>query len=94
MMLYRTLAGLAAITTGTVVFFFVTGLADGSVSSFNIGLWLALLALAIAPLAGGIALHRQGRTGAGRLLLALLAVPAVIGGLVLLVLIVNPPHWN
>ena len=35
--------GIAAIVTGLAVVFFVVGLADGSVSSFNAGLWALIL---------------------------------------------------
>lgn len=94
MILYRVLVGLATLTAGCAVLFFVIGLGDGSVSSFNIGLWMALLAATLGPLAGGIALHRRGRTLAGKVLLALLAVPAVLSGIVALVLILAPPRWN
>ncbi len=74
--------------------FFILGLGDGTVSSFNIGLWIPLLAATVGPLVGGIMLHRRGQTAAGKLLLALLAMPALIALLVLPVLILNPPRWN
>ena len=43
-MLFRILCGIDG-AIGLLVFgFFLAGLADGSVSSFNIGLWMGLLA--------------------------------------------------
>jgi hypothetical protein len=41
--------GIAAIVTGVVVLFFVLGLADGTVSSFNAGLWTLLLLVILQP---------------------------------------------
>jgi len=35
--------GMAAVVTGVVVLFFLLGLADGTVSSFNGGLWALVL---------------------------------------------------
>ena len=35
--------GIAAVVTGVAVCFFLIGLADGSVSSFNAGLWMLIL---------------------------------------------------
>ena len=49
--LVRTLLGIGLLVAIVVVYFFVVGLADGSVSSFNMSLWLGLLA-AVAAAAG------------------------------------------
>ena len=94
MVIYRSLLCLAGLTAAVVIGFFLEGLADGTVSAFNIGLWLPLLAVVGGLLGGGILLHRGGRTAAGKTLLALLAAPALLGGVVMLVLIVNPPNWH
>ena len=40
---FRILFGIDALAAAVVAFFFVWGLSDGSVSAFNILLWLALL---------------------------------------------------
>jgi hypothetical protein len=94
MVIYRSLLGLAGLTAAVLIWFFLEGLADGTVSSFNIGLWLPLLAAVGGLFGGGIALHRGGRTVAGKMLLALLALPALLGGFVTLVLIISPPNWH
>ena len=70
-----------------VVVFFFWGLADGSVSSFNMGLWLGLLALVGGVVVGGRALQRAGQAALATLLLLVLAIPG------LLVLILQP-RWN
>lgn len=74
--------------------FFIVGIGDGSVSSFNMSLWLSILALAAALLFVGHRLHSHGRTGLAIAALAILAVPGLVFGLFALTMIVNPPHWN
>lgn len=51
-MSFRILWGLDAAIALIFLYFFFAGLADGSISSFNIGLWLLIL-LAIATILGG-----------------------------------------
>ncbi len=94
MVIYRSLLGLTGLTAAIVVWFFLEGLADGSVSSFNITLWLGLLAVACGVPAGGAVLHANGKTGAAKALLALVAVPAVLAGLFFLLLILTVDRWN
>jgi len=57
--------GIAAIVTGVVVLFFVLGLADGTVSSFNAGLWTLLLLATFGVTAGSLVLKTRGRPGSG-----------------------------
>ena len=71
------LAGADILAVLAILFFFLQGLGDGSVSSFNIGLWLALVLGSCFILAWGLYLRRQGRNGAACLVLALLAVPSL-----------------
>lgn len=94
MLLYRTLLGIDALVALTVGYFFLVGLADGSVSSFNIVIWLLLIAAVGGILAGGVALHRRGKGAAGTVLLALLAVPASLLAAFFGLLIVSNPRWN
>lgn len=42
--IFWTLWSVNAATAAIVVYFFLAGAADGSVSSYNIGLWLGILA--------------------------------------------------
>ncbi|MGE3625673.1 MAG: hypothetical protein AB7G34_04790 [Hyphomicrobiales bacterium] len=94
MLLYRVLMGLAAAGATVVVYLFITGLADGSVSSFNMGLWIGLLAAVAAVIGGGGVLRSKGRTGLASLVLAILAVPAALYGVLMLVLILTVDRWN
>jgi hypothetical protein len=83
-----TLAALA------VVYFFVVGVAEGSVSSFNIALWLTILAAVAAVIGGGFTLNRYGRRSAAKLVLAILGVPALLYGLFIVLLVVMQPNWH
>jgi hypothetical protein len=77
-----------------VFYFFVVGLADGSVSSFNITLWLGILAVVGGVLLGGLALRSAGRGRAAAGLLCLLAAPGLVFALFFAVVIVGHPRWN
>ena len=69
-------------------YFFLAGLGDGTVSSFNIAIWLPLICISAAVLWGGLHLKMIGRPGAAKVLLALLAVPGfLLGGWMLLLVV-------
>ncbi|MEC9368084.1 MAG: osmoprotectant transporter permease [Pseudomonadota bacterium] len=93
-MVFRVLLGLDIAAAAIVVYFFIIGLADGSISSFNIGLWIVLLMGVAAILAGGIFLRKAGRTAASSLLLSLLAVPTAAYGLMIAAIILSGARWN
>jgi hypothetical protein len=88
------LLGIDIVAAAILVFFFFIGLADGSVSSFNIGLWLAILAGVAAIFAVGFALRRSARRAMANLVLAVLAFPATLFGLFLLVAVTSGVRWN
>jgi hypothetical protein len=93
-MLFRILFGIDALAAGVIVYFFFLGLMDGSVSSFNMGLWVAILAVLAAILGGGYALHAAGRTRLANAVLLLLALPAVLYALFILLVVFTNPRWN
>jgi hypothetical protein len=93
-MLFGILLGIDLLAAAVIVGFFTIGLADGTVSSFNIALWLAMLGGTGAILGGGVALDRNGRRTAASGLLAVMAIPAALLGLFFLALIVLQPRWN
>jgi hypothetical protein len=76
------------------LYFFLVGIADGSVSSFNIVMWIAMLFGLAAILVGGLALRAHGQRAAANAVLLVLAIPGFLGGLFLLALIVLQPRWN
>ena len=93
-MLVRILVGIDALGALVVVYFFVVGLGDGSVSSFNMGLWLAILAAVAAVIGGGIALNAKGQRRAAIGLLLVLAVPSIAYALFILLILIAHPRWN
>ena len=76
------------------LYFFLVGLADGSVSSFNIGLWLLILLVLTIVAGGSLWLKSAGRPGLAILLLLVLAVPGLLFGLFMVTLLVTAPRWN
>lgn len=94
MLMFRFFLAVDAVAAAVILYFFVIGLADGSVSSFNAGLWAAILAGVAAVLMGGLVLNRKGNRSAAVAVLAILAVPALLFGLFVLVLVVTQPRWN
>lgn len=94
MILYRIALAIDLAIAAGVVFFFVWGLTDGSVSSFNASLWAGILAVVIAVPAAGWILHNKGQRKAALALLSVLAMPGLLGALFMLALIVLNPRWN
>ena len=94
MLLFRIMLGIASAVALVALYFFFVGLGDGSVSSFNILLWLVLLGGIAAVLFGGWTLNAAGRRGAACALLAILAVPGALSGLFILSVLILQPRWN
>jgi hypothetical protein len=94
MIVYRLFVGVAAAVLLVVLYFFVTGLADGTVSSRNITMWLPLVGGVTAIMTGGLVLDVRGMRGAATAVLAILAIPGIVAGLLILALIVFQPRWN
>ena len=90
----RLLFAIDALAAAVILYFFAVGIADGSVSSFNIGLWLGILGALAVILGGGAALNAKGRRKAATALLLVLAIPAALYGLFFLLIIVFQPRWN
>ena len=83
-----------AVIASIVLYFFFVGLADGSVSSFNIGLWLVILLGLAIVMGGSLWLKSTGRRRLAMVLLLVLALPGVMVGLFFLVLLIAAPRWN
>jgi hypothetical protein len=86
--------GIDAVIATVVLCFFFVGLADGSVSMFNIGLWIAILAPLSAVVGGSLWLRSAGRKGPATIVLLILAVPGILFALFFIVLLVTNPRWN
>ena len=85
---------IAVLVAAATWLFFVIGLGDGTVSSFNIMLWLGLLALVSGVVAIGLVLRKRGHVGAAMGVLCLLAVPGALYGLFIILILVLQPRWN
>jgi hypothetical protein len=83
-----------ALISAIGLYFFFVGLADGSVSSFNIGIWVGLLTALTVVVAGSLWLKEIGRPGLGMMLLLVLAVPGALYALFLFVIIISGAKWN
>lgn len=94
MKLFWTLFSIDGAIALIVLFFFFTGLGDGSVSTFNIVLWLAILGGLAAILAGGMLLRSKGHLHLARGVLLILAIPGLLFGLFILCAIILQPRWN
>lgn len=93
-MTWRVLLGIDALVAAVLAWFFLVGLADGSVSSFNLGLWIGLLSAVAGVIAGGVALRRSGRPRLASALLGVVAAPGLLYGLFLLLILVTQSRWN
>lgn len=94
MIFFRILLAIAGLVAATVLFFFAWGLSDGTVSSDNILLWLAMLGVVGAILGFAMKLKADGHLLPACVLLLLLALPAILAAFVMALLIVSPPRWN
>jgi hypothetical protein len=92
--LFGILFGIDSIIALIAFYFFVVGLIDGSVSSFNVLLWLAVLSGIAAVLGGGVLLNRNGYRRRANTLLLVLAFPGLACGLLLLIAVIWQPRWN
>ena len=86
--------GIDAVIAAIFLYFFAAGLADGTVSSFNIVLWLGVLAALGGVLGGSSWLRNAGHQRIARLVLLSLAIPGFLVALFFLVLIIAQPRWN
>jgi hypothetical protein len=86
--------GFDAVIAFVVLYFFIVGLADGSVSSFNMGLWLIILLIPACVLLGSLWLRSASHSGSAKGVLLILAVPGLLFLLYFLVLLFSAPRWN
>lgn len=94
MTFFWVLWGFDAIIALVVLYFFFVGLADGSVSSSNMGIWLLLLAAVAAILFGSLWLKSIERLGLAKGVLCILALPGFLYLLFMLFILIGKPRWN
>ena len=88
------LVAIDAAAAAVIFWFLLAGLGDGTVSANNALIWLLLIAWPIAALGGGFALRAQRRLGLAKLVLCILAVPAMLGLAFMLLLLVLQPDFR
>jgi hypothetical protein len=85
-MFFWILWGFDALIALVFLYFFFVGIGDGSVSSFNMGMWLLILSGLAAVLVSGFLLNRYQHQTAAKLVLSLVAFPGLMYGLFVLML--------
>jgi hypothetical protein len=93
-MMFRMLWGVDVVAALIALAFFVIGIDDGTVSSFNMMLWIALLAGLAVIVFGSNALQARGQRGLAFILAAVLAVPLLLACLFFALLLVSGVRWN
>jgi len=92
--LFWVLWGFDALICAIVLVFFFLGTAKGWVSSFNIGIWVAILAALAVVVCGSLWLKTLGYSILGVILLLVLAVPGLLFGLFIVLFSVSNTSWN
>ena len=92
--LFKIFWGIDLLICAIAAIFFFLGLADGSVSSFNMGIWTAILAALAIIMAGSHWLKTAGHLVLATLLLLVLAFPGILCGVFILVLLFTDLNWN
>jgi len=93
MKLYRTLLVFDCLAFVLLLFFFATGLGTATNDDYVL-VWVPLLLVPGAMIAGGIAAHNKGHTVLAKVLLAALAVPPQLVVLYALMFIVLQPDMK
>jgi len=93
-MMFRMLWGVDVVAALVALAFFVIGIDDGTVSSFNMMLWIVLLAGLAVIVFGSNALQARGQRGLAFILAAVLAVPVLLACLFFALLLVSGVRWN
>lgn len=91
--LFWIFGGIDALICIVALVFFFTGLEDGTVSSFNAGIWIGIWAVLAFIMGGGFWLKALGHPGFGMMLFMVLAVPALLYGLFKLLFAITKTPW-
>lgn len=91
---FRVMFACAALTAAVVLVFFAIGVSDGSVSSFNIGIWTVVLAALAGVFTAARMLAARGRHGLAAVVLAIVGAPGLLYAAFVLMLLIVQPRWN
>ncbi len=92
--LFKIFLSIDVLICAIVIGSFFWGLIDGSVSSFNIGIWIVIFAVLAAIIFSSLWLKTIGYPVFGMILLLVLAVPGLLSGLFLFLFVVSGSSWN
>ena len=79
-----------ALICAITLFFALTG----SMSSFNIGIWIGILAVLTVIMVGSFWLKEAAHPILGTMLLLVLAIPGILYAVFILLVIVTKTPWN
>jgi hypothetical protein len=88
------LLGLDLLAAAILLYFFFLGLADGSVSSFNLDIWIALLVGVAIVFGSALILRRAAWPRLANVVLAVPAVPLLLYGIFMLIVVLSGESWN
>lgn len=94
MILFWMLWAIDAIATAVILYFFVIGLGDGSISGTNASIWALLVLIPIGLLIGSYILKMRDNITAAKWVLSILFIPALLYFLFSLFIIIANPRWN
>ncbi|MEO6000896.1 MAG: hypothetical protein ABIN89_28885 [Chitinophagaceae bacterium] len=94
MIAFKIFWSIDAIASLIILYFFVDGLLDGTVSSFNMGIWLALVFGVVVIMLGSIWLRIHQLPGFAIALLLVLAIPALLYLTFILIMMFGNGRWN
>ena len=94
MVLFGILFAINIIGALVALTFFIVGLSDGTVTTFNILIWAGMLGVMFSMPFAAWAMRMRGRERLGMLMLLPVALPALAAGALTLAMIVNPPNWR
>lgn len=77
-----------------IFYFFIIGIMDGSVSANNALEWLFILLAVGGVLGGSIYVKQKGKRAIAFVLLSLLAIPALIMVIFMLIMVFGDVHWQ
>ncbi len=86
--------GIDAMTMLVILYFYFEGLADGTVSAENMGIWVAMLLIPSAIFVASVLLRSRGYRRMSLTLAWLLAIPGIIAVIFVILLLTTNTHWN
>jgi hypothetical protein len=94
MIWFKILWAIDTVAALAVLYFFLKGLGDGTVSSYNIFLWIGILAGLFVIMYGSLWLKKKNQKILSLLLLLVLAIPAFLYVVFILYALSSGMRWN